>query len=164
MPPRALASPATETTLTALALLAIAAFLAFRQWAELRGRELDLDQADRNHFFWKDRRRFAGSLVMAAISALMLIAARIEPRQSRAHGRVWGWIWITVLILVVGLLALGFLDWRANTRYAVRHRRALLAEQRDYFASLKRKSSKAPPPASSNGHSQGPSPSKPSPH
>jgi hypothetical protein len=163
MPPRAQPTPNTETAIVALAVLAIAAFLAFRQWVEIQGREPILDDTDRDHFRWKDLRRFLGAILMAVVASLMLAATRIDPHTSPAQGRAWGWIWIAVLILIVGLLTLAFFDWRANTRYAVRHRRALLAEQRDYFASLKRPA-RPIPPAGSNGHTQGPSPPQPSAH
>jgi hypothetical protein len=154
----------TETTLIALGLLALAAFFGYRQWVEIRAREQDLDAPDRDYFARKDRRRLAGSAIMAVMSTLMLVSARVDARKSPAHGRLWGWLWLLVLVLVIALLVLAFFDWRANTRYAIRHRRALLDEQRDYLASLKRGGRTSLPPTGSNGHPPGSSPSRPSSH
>lgn len=164
MPPRAPGSSNLETLVLAGTLLGLAGFFGVRQWLEVRARPPDLDDADRTYHRGKDIRRFLGSALMTVMAALMIAATRINPRASLALGRLWGWLWIAILALVVVMLAIAFLDWRANTRYAVRHRRALLAEQRDFFASLKRGSAPRQTSNGSNGHLQGPPPSQPSTH
>lgn len=160
MPPRAAGSLVTETLLVALSLLLLAAYFTWRQWVEQRSREPGLSNEDIQHFRAKDLRRYAGSAVMTVMAVLVVVSTRINFRRGPAEGRLWAWIWMAVLGLLIVLLVLAFFDWRETTRYAVRHRRALLEEQRDYFASLRRDRR---PRSGSNGQTSGSSPRRPSP-
>jgi hypothetical protein len=106
----------------------IALFLGLRQWYELRAREEDLPQADRDHLAHQDLRRGLGVGVLVAIAILMLVGSRTMPRIGDKMNLLFVILWTVVLALLVVMLALAFLDWRATRIYARRARMHLVRE------------------------------------
>ncbi|GIW86977.1 MAG: hypothetical protein KatS3mg108_1301 [Isosphaeraceae bacterium] len=120
---------AAETLLIAAGLLTVDLLLVIAHLRERSRREAPLDDADRKYFANRDKRRWTGSVLMAVAAILMMATARIEPRGDLAASRLYVLLWLGVLTLVAGLLALALSDWVANRRYAARHRRQLIAER-----------------------------------
>ena len=121
-----------------------------------RGRRPDNPSPpDQQYFRHRDIRRFICSALLALIGILMLASTRIDYRVDRAHARAWVWTWLGVLALLIAVLILAGIDWLANSRYAIRHRRELLCEQREILADLARARKDAPLPARGESRRRG---------
>jgi hypothetical protein len=103
-----------------------------------RRRSVELADADRAYFRQRDVRRSVCSVLLGLIGVLMILSTRIDVHAGRTQARLWVWAWLVVLGLLAAVLLLAGLDWVANSRYALRHRRALLSEQRELLADLAR--------------------------
>jgi len=137
MPPAASATTAS-LVLTAV-LLVLAAYFALRQWRDHRHRDPDLSEADADYFARQDVRRWLGSVVMVLLAAGIGFGTRINPRANPAARRLFGWVWMGVIVLLLIWLILALLDWRAITAYARRHRQALAHERFAAFEEERRK-------------------------
>lgn len=129
----------TETVIAAVGLLMLTAGLAYSHVLARARREGGLSEADSRHYQALDRRRGLGLGIMASMALIMLATTLINTRVDRSNARLYIILWMAVVGLVCWLLWLALLDWRANYRYAARHRRALADEQRSYFAELARR-------------------------
>lgn len=89
---------------------------------------------------------------MALISASMLATLTLNPRASRSAARLVLGLWIGVLALLLVLLGLALWDWCANRAYARRHRAALRAEERAFWAGVRQRHGSR---RDHNGHSSG---------
>lgn len=118
-----------EGLVIAAVLVGLAIVFGIRQWREARGRDPDLAAEDTDYHRRQDRRRGLGSLVMVLLAVGMTVGMSINARADRASGRLFGWVWLGVATLVMVLLVLAFLDWRAIRGYARRHREALADER-----------------------------------
>jgi hypothetical protein len=137
---------------TAIAL--IAGGLGLLQWVERARRAIDLSDDDRIYFFWQDLRRGLGVVLMLIAALGVGIGSRLEPfvTDSQYPAQVvpslrflaGSWIepflglqanlpflavWFAVIVLVLVLLALALLDWKATRRYARRHRQSMARER-----------------------------------
>jgi uncharacterized membrane protein len=151
MPPAASAA-ATSLVLSA-ALLVLAAYFAVRQWRDRRDRDPDLSDADADYFARQDARRWLGSVVMVLLAAGIAFGTRINPRANREAGRLFGWVWIGVIVLLFIWLTLALLDWRAIAAYARRHREALANER---YAALEEERRKRAARGNGRGGPHGP--------
>jgi hypothetical protein len=132
------AAPVAGVLLGAV-LAALAGFFLVRGLTEPDRLPEGLGEEDRAYYRRRRVRRGVGSGLMALIGAAIVVLSLIDGRRSVETARALVWGWIAVLGLLVGLLVVGALDWSANTRFALRQRRALLTEQREYMADLARR-------------------------
>src|SRR5258707_15391194 len=70
---------ASTSLVLSIAIAAIAVILGVRQWFERQVRELELSEADRNHFSRQDLRRWLGVLLLLILAIGVLVGSRIEP-------------------------------------------------------------------------------------
>jgi hypothetical protein len=158
-------SLASTSLVLSVAVATIAVLLGLRQWWEHRVRGADLSDADHTHFFRQDLRRAMGVLLMLILALGIYIGSRIPPMVSdfpldadfkqaiRAIAGAWvdTWIhgqanpqfvalWFGVTVVLVALLALALLDWRATRRYARRQRQVLAGERLEILRKTLRRS------------------------
>ena len=105
---------------------------------EYRLRSRELPPLDQRYFRLRDLRRGLCTLALAAIGCLMLYASRINVQAGRTEVRLWTWSWLAIFSLLASVFLLAGFDWVANRRYAMRHRRELLIEQRELLVELAR--------------------------
>ena len=126
--PRASSAAMTGLALAA-ALVVLAAYFAIRQWLDRRDRGPDLAAADADYLRRQDRRRWLGSAVMVLLAAGIAFGSWINPRASRAAGRLFGATWLGVITLLSAWLTLAILDWRATQVYARRRLKELIGQR-----------------------------------
>lgn len=123
-------SPAMLPGLMIVAVLVVLSVgFGVRQWLDRRRREMELNEADARYFARQDARRLGGSTLMLLIAAGMVAGLTVDPRVDPQSGRLWGFLWLAVTLLVIGLLVLGMADWLDLRTYAARQRRTLHAER-----------------------------------
>lgn len=127
-----------------LGLLAVAGATAWRQLVVLRNARDDGEEG--RHERGRAVRRLIGSVVMLLL-ALMLLAAMIfleEPMQKlvalgpietdkpeyKEFKRLYGWFWVSFLLLLLVLLAVAAVDLWIVRRYGRRQMRRLQEERR----------------------------------
>lgn len=116
--------------LLATAIVAAALILAVRQNLERQSRDDDLSEDDDRHYRRQDLRRFLGAGVMALVAVAIAVGSHINPFLSIFNRRMFGSVWVAVILLVFVLLALAWLDWLATLSYARRHRKAIADERK----------------------------------
>jgi hypothetical protein len=142
-----------EGLVLASAILVLAGAFAWRQWVERSRRADILSGADRDYYRHRDRRRVLGTTCLVLIASAMIAGSLIDYRASRTSARIFLAIWLGVAVLIGVSLILAMADWMANRAFALRHRRALLAERRALLDDeLRRRSA----PSNGRGSSLGP--------
>ncbi len=119
-----------EGLVLAFVVMTLAAVFAWRQWVERSRRDENLSDEDRDYCLRRDRRRVLGTSCLLLLSAAMIAGCLIDHRASKATARVFLALWLAVALLIGVSLVLAMIDWSANRAFALRHRRALLAERR----------------------------------
>jgi hypothetical protein len=106
-----------------------------REWRRQAGYE-NLPPADRRHFRMQFYRRRAGAAMFTAIGVVIAISQGAV--DWHATPRVYAWLWISVMVGLMAVVALAGVDLVAIRRYARRQqkrihedRQAMLARQID---------------------------------
>jgi hypothetical protein len=93
-----------------------------------RSREPGLVPVDREHFSRQYRRRTCGSVLLIVAGLAVFAGANLV--DARQQPRLFGWFWIGVMLLVLGLVALATAEVGAIVRYGRRHQRQLADDTR----------------------------------
>lgn len=130
-------------------LLAVSAFTIVRQIANLRALATSSEEDDtRHHLRARARRRIICSILMVLLGAMMTGAlvfleapaqelADQGPVASAEHKgflRLYGWYWLSFLVLLFALLAVVIVDVMAIRRHARVEMRRIQDARRDYLA------------------------------
>jgi hypothetical protein len=126
----------TATLALGLGLILLGLAFATRVWQETLRHSTRPEDPDRRYYRSRWIRRSVGAALLVAIGVAMIVLSGVEKPANVGQARQAVWGWIAVLGLLVALLITAALDWAANTRYAMRQRRALLDDQRKTLAEL----------------------------
>jgi len=127
----------------------IALFLGLSQWYEWRARDPDLPDIDRSHYRRQDLRRAAGVVLLFWLAIEIWAGSRIPHRIADRPNPTFLFIWLSVGIKLIILLALAMLDLVHTRRYATRLRRAMILERLRLVRDARRRSDRGQAPSSS---------------
>ena len=132
--------PASSGLFLSLGIALIAVFLGLRQWYEWRARDPDLPQKDRSYFHRQDARRAIGVLLLLWLAVEIWAGSRIAHRIERRPNPAFLFIWLSVGIKLIVLLALALFDLMQTRRYATRQRRSMILERLKLVRDARRES------------------------
>jgi heme exporter protein D len=138
--------PTSSGLFLALGTGMIAVFLGLRQWYEWRARDPDLPAKDRSHYRRQDLRRIAGVVLLLWLAVEIWAGCRIPHRIATRPNPTFLFIWLSVGIKLIVLLALAMLDLLHTRRYARRQRRSMILERLKLVRDARRQSSHAQAP------------------
>ncbi len=141
--------PASSGHFLSLGIGMIAVFLGLSQWYEWRARDPDLSQKDRSHYRRQDLRRTAGVVLLLWLAIEIWVGSRIPHSIARRPNPTFLFIWLSVGIKLIILLALAMLDLLHTRRYARRQRRSMTLERLRLIRDAHRQSAREQAPSSS---------------
>jgi len=145
--------PASSGLFLSLGIGMIAVFLGLSQWYERRARDPDLPEKDRSHYRRQDLRRTAGVVLLVWLAIEIWAGSRISHRIAKQPNPTFLFIWLSVGIKLIILLALAMLDLLQTRRYARRVRRSMILERLRLLRDARRHSARGQSPSSSEpGH------------
>jgi len=147
--------PTTSGLYLSLGIAMIAVFLGLSQWYERRGRDPELPEKDRSHFRRQDLRRMAGVVLLILLAVEIWAGSRIPHRIARRPNPIFVFIWLTVGIELIFLLALAMIDLLSTRRYARRQRRSMLLERLKLIRDARRHQDSGQAPSSAGPRSDG---------
>jgi len=134
--------PASSGLFLSLGIAMIAAFLGLSQWYEWRARDLDLPERDQSHYRRQDLRRMAGVVLLLWLAIEIWAGSRIPHRIAKRPNPSFLFIWLSVGVKLIILLALAMLDLLHTRRYARRLRRSILLERLKLVRDARRQSAR----------------------
>jgi len=141
--------PSSSGLYLSLGIAMIAVFLGLRQWYEWRARDPDLPAMDQSHFRRQDLRRAVGVFLLLWLALEIWAGSRIPHQRGKQPNPTFLFIWLSVGIKLIVLLALAFIDLLTTRRYARRQRRSMTLERLKLVRDARRRSAQkqAPPPS-----------------
>jgi hypothetical protein len=121
--------PASSGLFLSLGIGLIAVFLGLSQWYEWRARDPDLPENDRSHFRRQDLRRSAGVILLILLAIEIWEGSRIPYSLATKPNPAFVFIWLSVGIELIILVALAMTDLLSTRRYARRQRRSMILER-----------------------------------
>jgi hypothetical protein len=141
--------PASSGLFLSLGIGMIAVFLGLSQWYEWRARDSDLPEKERSHYRRQDLRRTVGVVLLLWLAIEIWAGSRIPLRIAQRPNPTFLFIWLSVGIKLIILLALAMLDLLHTRRYARRQRRSMLLERLRLLREARRHSARAQAESSS---------------
>jgi heme exporter protein D len=141
--------PASSGLFLSLGIAMIAVFLGLSQWYEWRARDPDLPVKDLSYYRRQDLRRSAGVVLLLWLAIEIWSGSRIPHRIGQRPNPTFLFIWLSVGIKLIVLIALAMLDLLHTRRYARRHRRSMIIERLKLVRDARRQKADGQAPPSS---------------
>ncbi len=142
--------PAASGHFLSLGIGMISAFLGLSQWYEWRARGTELSEQDRSHYRRQDLRRITGVVLLLWLAVEIWVGSRIPHSLAQRPNPTFLFIWLSVGIKLIILLALAMLDLLETRRYARRQRRSMTLERLRLIRDVHRQSAGGQAPSSSS--------------
>ena len=106
--------PASSGPYLSLGIGLIAVFLGLSQWYEWRARDAELPEKERSHYRRQDLRRTAGVVLLLWLAVEIWVGSEIPHRIATRPNPTFLFIWLSVGVKLIVLLALAMLDLAAH--------------------------------------------------